>query len=76
MARQNQPGAEAQEASLPLPPGKAKRLEEPVLTRELTTREKIILLEGSRMHGSIFPPWTSPPSTTDFQHLAGQPHFM
>ncbi len=34
--------------------------------RDLTTREKIILMESSKLHGHIFPPWTSPkPSEFD-----------
>ena len=31
----------------------------PVPKRDLTTRERIILMEGSKLNGYIFPPWTS-----------------
>ena len=37
----------------------------PVPKRDLTTREKIILMEGSKLNGYIFPPWT-PPKPSDF----------
>lgn len=35
--------------------------------RELTTREKIILLESSKLNGHIFPPWQCPPDSSDFE---------
>ncbi|KAK4936311.1 cysteine protease [Elasticomyces elasticus] len=41
-------------------------LSHPVSTRKPTTRESIILLEGSKLNGSIFKPWTSVPSAEDF----------
>ena len=41
-------------------------LQEPVSKRELTTREKILVLEGSRLRGSIFPPWVTSPSESEF----------
>ena len=34
--------------------------------REMTTREKIILMEGSKLNGSVFPPWT-PPISSEFE---------
>ncbi|KAL5365368.1 hypothetical protein BJX96DRAFT_159025 [Aspergillus floccosus] len=37
-----------------------------VSTRKLTTREEIILLEGAKLHGFIFPPWTRPPDPSEF----------
>ena len=55
---------------------KAKDLKEPISERELTAREKIILLEASKLHGSRFPPWTSPPVALEFKRLSGQPYFM
>ena len=55
---------------------KANELKEPMSERELTTREKIILLEASKLHGARFPPWTSPPLPSEFGQLAGQPQFM
>ena len=53
----------------------AIELREPISERELTTREKIILLEASKLHGSRFPPWTSPPISSDFDLLSGEPYF-
>lgn len=53
-----------------------KELEEPIAVRKLTTREKIVLLEASKLHGSRFPPWTSPPIYSDFEQQSGQPYFM
>lgn len=46
--------------------GKGKDLEEPTPKRDLTTREKIVLLEGSKLHGQIFPPWTTSPNQSEF----------
>ena len=51
-------------------------LEEPVAKRELTTREKIILLKASKVHGCRFPPWTAPPLCSDFEQLSDQPLFV
>ena len=34
--------------------------------RGLTTREKIILLEASKLNGHVFPPWQAPPGLRDF----------
>lgn len=56
---------------------KANELKEPISEgRELTTREKIIILEASKLHGSRFLPWTSPPTSSDFEQLSGQPYFI
>lgn len=55
---------------------KANELKEPPSQRELSTREKIILLEASKLHGSRFPPWTFPPNSSHFERLDGQPYFM
>ena len=55
---------------------KANELKEPISKRELTTREKIILLEASKLHSARFPPWTSPPLPSEFEQMPGQPHFM
>jgi calpain-7 len=43
-----------------------KVLEQPKSTRILSTREKIILLQGSKLNGSIFPPWDDPPTADEF----------
>ncbi|KAL8798589.1 MAG: hypothetical protein Q9182_006542 [Xanthomendoza sp. 2 TL-2023] len=42
-------------------------LKEPVPSRTLSTREQIILLESSRLHGCLFPPWRNPPETGEFE---------
>ncbi|KAF5856093.1 cysteine protease [Aspergillus alliaceus] len=47
----------------------------PVSTRKLTTREEIILLEGAKLNGFIFPPWSNPPSPTEFKQLVEEPLF-
>lgn len=43
------------------------RIEHPVSSRKLTTRENIILLEGSKLNGALFKPWTAAPSLSEFQ---------
>lgn len=43
------------------------RLETTEAGRAFTTREKIILLEGSKLHGFVFPPWTAPPISSEFE---------
>lgn len=35
-------------------------------TRKLTTREEIIILEGAKLNGFVFPPWSQPPAPTEF----------
>ncbi|KAF7937634.1 uncharacterized protein EAE98_001948 [Botrytis deweyae] len=42
-------------------------LKAPVSERTLSKHEEIILLEGSRLHGFIFPRWTSEPDDTIFE---------
>jgi hypothetical protein len=42
-------------------------LKAPVSQRAISTREEIILLEGSRLHGFIFPQWTSDPDDAAFE---------
>lgn len=41
-------------------------LKAPVSERLLTRSEQVILLEGSKLHGFIFPPWTSDPEPSVF----------
>ncbi len=41
-------------------------LKAPVSQRALSKREEIILLEGSKLHGFIFPQWTSDPDNSVF----------
>lgn len=43
------------------------QLTEPVSTRKLSTREEIILLEGAKLNGFLFPPWTTPPDPEEFE---------
>ncbi|KAK5106986.1 cysteine protease [Lithohypha guttulata] len=46
----------------------------PVSQRVLTTREKIILLESSKLNGAIFKQWTAPPLQEEFE-LKGNDFF-
>lgn len=48
------------------------RAEHPASTRNLTTRENIILLEGSKLNGAIFKPWQAAPSDADFETVDGE----
>lgn len=50
-------------------------LKEPLATRKLTTRENIILLEGAKLNGMIFKPWTGPPLSDEFTHRDGEALF-
>ncbi|CAG8297483.1 unnamed protein product [Penicillium salamii] len=47
-------------------PQKALTLRPPASSRKLTTREEIIILEGAKLHGFIFPPWTRAPRHDEF----------
>ncbi|KAI9040087.1 calpain-like protease PalBory [Aspergillus affinis] len=44
----------------------------PTSTRKLTTREEIILLEGAKLNGFIFPPWSGSPSLDEFKEEDGE----
>ncbi|KAH0558636.1 hypothetical protein GP486_004710 [Trichoglossum hirsutum] len=44
----------------------ARALKGPVSSRTLTTKEQIILLEGSKLNGFIFQPWDSDPDPEEF----------
>jgi hypothetical protein len=35
--------------------------------RKLTTREEIIILEGAKLNGFIFPPWKADPALREFE---------
>lgn len=48
-------------------PSKSFLLKAPISGREISKREEIILLEGSKLHGFIFPPWKSDPDASVFQ---------
>jgi calpain-7 len=41
-------------------------LRPPASTRKLTTREEIIILEGAKLNGYIFPPWSRAPPQDEF----------
>lgn len=55
----------------PPPVGKEVLLKAPISGRETSKREDIILLEGSKLHGFIFPPWTSDPDDSVFEVMPG-----
>ncbi|KAG8526881.1 uncharacterized protein KY384_008310 [Bacidia gigantensis] len=42
-------------------------IQEPVSQRVLSTREKIIVLEGSKLHGCRFPPWSPLVPASEFK---------
>lgn len=48
-----------------VPPATRKRTKKPPSRREMTTRERIILLESSKLNGNIYPPWIAP-NASDF----------
>jgi calpain-7 len=52
-----------------------KTLIAPISTRKLTTRQDIILLEGAKLNGFIFKPWTSEPAPEEFVLRDGEPMF-
>lgn len=39
----------------------------PKSTRELSNREKIVLLKSSKLHGCVFPPWDTAPGEDAFR---------
>ena len=50
------------------PYSKLKKLKAPVLDDSLlTTREKIILLQASKLHGCVFPPWEGSPKPEELK---------
>lgn len=52
------------------------KLKEPISARTLSTREQIILLEGSKLHGFAFWPWKSDPLATEFELKPGENLFL
>lgn len=50
-------------------------LKQPTSNRKLTTREEIIILEGSKLNGFVFPPWKDDPSPEEFVLKEGQEPF-
>lgn len=65
---------EAQDAS-PKPPNKSVVLKVPSSTRKLTTRENIIILEGSKLNGFVFKPWIDVPASEEFKLDQGEVPF-
>lgn len=47
----------------------------PLSRRKLTTRENIILLEGSKLNGFIFKPWDKEPEAQEFVLMPGEQPF-
>jgi hypothetical protein len=43
------------------------KLQPPTSKRKLTTREEIIVLEGAKLNGFIFPPWERAPTPVEFE---------
>lgn len=62
--------------SAPAPSAKVSRLQEPKSKRQLTTQERIILLEGSKFDGFKFPPWESALADSEFELLPGQARYL
>ena len=51
-------------------------LKVPLSTRPISTREQIILLEGSKLHGFVFPPWKTEPDDVVFEEVPlGKSHY-
>lgn len=50
--------------------------EKPISKRTLTTREKIILVEGSKLNGFKFPIWESAPEPAEFELSDGEEQFV
>lgn len=51
-------------------------LKPPVSTRKLTTRENIILLEGSKLNNFVFRPWDKEPTDEEFVLRDGEEPFV
>ena len=49
---------------------------EPLSKRSLTTREKIILVEGSKLNGFKFPIWDQAPTPAEFELKDGEEQFV
>jgi calpain-7 len=56
--------------------GMNQALKAPLSNRTLTTREQIILLESSKLHGFVFSPWISEPEEELFQALGCNEPFL
>ncbi|KAL8963606.1 MAG: hypothetical protein Q9193_000149 [Seirophora villosa] len=51
-------------------------LREPLSTRIPSTREQIIILEASKLHGCRFPPWVASPEASEFELGEAQSLFV
>lgn len=51
----------------PAVPGNQVNLKAPSSQRPVTNAEEIILLEGSKLHGFVFPPWKADPEDSVFE---------
>jgi calpain-7 len=63
---------EAATSSLPSSPV----LQQPTSKRRLTTREEIVILEGSRLNGFTFLPWKDDPTPEELAMKEGQEPFV
>ncbi|KAL8991111.1 MAG: hypothetical protein Q9177_000399 [Variospora cf. flavescens] len=52
------------------------KLKEPLSTRTLSTREQILLLQASKLHGCRFPPWEDLPAASEFELGEAQSLFI
>lgn len=56
--------------------GASYDLNVPFSNRALSTREQVILLESSKLHGFVFSPWTSEPEEELFQAMGCNGSFL
>lgn len=59
----------------PLRPDQVRLLTEPVNSRELPRKEKVLLLKASFLNGVKFPPWDGLPADSEFERKPGEPLF-
>lgn len=51
-------------------------LKAPISQRAISRKEELILLEGSKLHGFIFPPWKGDPDDSIFEEeINGSPYY-
>lgn len=67
---------EIRKSTPPRSAGPVRVLKEPVSTRELPTREKIIKLKSGFLNGVKFPEWTGPPVVSEFALKDGEGLFV
>lgn len=56
-------------------PSRSSVIKDPGSSRKRTTREEIILLEGAKLNGFVFPPWKADPNPKEFTLETGQTRF-